>query len=191
MFFKIIITFILATTSASAATFKFDVDSTSGFSNLVSGYLELSREDGEINARVTDWNITTEPGNFSFFTLQAEVDGFTYTPETSTNFNGLSFGSRDLVEFPFSDRLSRRDLRLIAALDKPRTATELFELALLGDVDADFEFSIECFNCSAPRDTPVTLSYTAPSAVVPIPAAVWLFGTGLFGLVGFSKRRKK
>ena len=27
-------------------------------------------------------------------------------------------------------------------------------------------------------------------AVVPIPAAVWLFGTALVGLIGFSKRRK-
>ncbi|MES9898019.1 MAG: DUF1566 domain-containing protein [Sedimenticola sp.] len=26
--------------------------------------------------------------------------------------------------------------------------------------------------------------------VVPIPAAVWLFGTGLMGLIGFSKRKK-
>ena len=25
---------------------------------------------------------------------------------------------------------------------------------------------------------------------VPIPAAVWLFGTGILGLIGFSKRRK-
>jgi len=25
---------------------------------------------------------------------------------------------------------------------------------------------------------------------IPIPAAVWLFGTGLLGLIGFSKRRK-
>jgi len=28
-------------------------------------------------------------------------------------------------------------------------------------------------------------------AVVPIPAAVWLFGSGLLGLVGFSNRKKK
>jgi hypothetical protein len=27
-------------------------------------------------------------------------------------------------------------------------------------------------------------------SVVPVPAAIWLFGTGLIGLVGFSKRRK-
>ena len=30
----------------------------------------------------------------------------------------------------------------------------------------------------------------APTGVVPVPAAVWLFGTALIGLVGFSKRRK-
>ena len=28
------------------------------------------------------------------------------------------------------------------------------------------------------------------TAVVPIPEAVWLFGTALIGLIGFSKRRK-
>ena len=28
------------------------------------------------------------------------------------------------------------------------------------------------------------------SSVVPVPAAVWLFGTGILGLIGFSKRRK-
>jgi hypothetical protein len=27
-------------------------------------------------------------------------------------------------------------------------------------------------------------------AVVPVPATIWLFGTALIGLVGFSKRRK-
>jgi hypothetical protein len=33
---------------------------------------------------------------------------------------------------------------------------------------------------------------TIPDSVpaVPVPAAVWLFGTALIGLVGFSKRRK-
>jgi hypothetical protein len=34
----------------------------------------------------------------------------------------------------------------------------------------------------------VTYEYTV--SAVPVPAAVWLFGTALLGLVGFSKRRK-
>jgi hypothetical protein len=29
-----------------------------------------------------------------------------------------------------------------------------------------------------------------PPSAVPVPAAVWLFGTALIGLVGFGKRRK-
>jgi hypothetical protein len=30
----------------------------------------------------------------------------------------------------------------------------------------------------------------APVSPVPVPAAIWLFGTGLIGLIGFTKRRK-
>ena len=30
-----------------------------------------------------------------------------------------------------------------------------------------------------------------PAAVVPVPAAVWLFGSGLIGLVGVARRRRK
>ena len=30
-----------------------------------------------------------------------------------------------------------------------------------------------------------------PVAAVPVPAAVWLFGSGLLGLVGIARRKKK
>jgi len=30
----------------------------------------------------------------------------------------------------------------------------------------------------------------APMSPVPVPAAVWLFGSGLLGLAGFARRRK-
>jgi hypothetical protein len=38
--------------------------------------------------------------------------------------------------------------------------------------------------------TSIYLSSTLAISAVPIPAAIWLFGSGLIGLVGFSKRSK-
>ncbi len=43
-----------------------------------------------------------------------------------------------------------------------------------------FDFSRQSWYDTSMRDT----------SVVPVPAAVWLFGSALLGLVGFSKRRK-
>jgi len=42
---------------------------------------------------------------------------------------------------------------------------------------------------SARFDEEVTFAIFTPSPI-PVPAAVWLFGTGILGLIGFSKRRK-
>lgn len=35
-----------------------------------------------------------------------------------------------------------------------------------------------------------SLTVSAPSAVVPVPAAAWLFGSGLLGLIGMARRKK-
>jgi hypothetical protein len=40
------------------------------------------------------------------------------------------------------------------------------------------------------RDTLTYADFTEASAVVPVPAAVWLFGSGLLGLVGMARRKK-
>ena len=43
---------------------------------------------------------------------------------------------------------------------------------------------------STPILSGAVYSYSYTSAVVPIPAAAWLFGTGLLGLIGISRRKK-
>src|SRR3989344_1992038 len=43
---------------------------------------------------------------------------------------------------------------------------------------------------AAPWHPQGTGTYTAPNAI-PVPAAVWLFGSGLLGLVGIARRKKK
>lgn len=48
------------------------------------------------------------------------------------------------------------------------------------------------FGGNPPAGTPgVSVAYQATLATVPVPAAVWLFGSGLAGLVGLARRRAR
>ena len=53
----------------------------------------------------------------------------------------------------------------------------------------EFECWVNLLHLSGGTNGEVVLSMTA-SSTVPIPAAVWLFGSGLFGLIGMARRKK-
>jgi hypothetical protein len=56
-----------------------------------------------------------------------------------------------------------------------------------GGLNADAGYFI--WNCNSWwEDRVFAFAQFTPSAV-PVPAAVWLFGTGILGLIGFSKRK--
>ena len=46
------------------------------------------------------------------------------------------------------------------------------------------------WTASTPGDYVRVLTDFSPGAVVPVPAAVWLFGSGLIGLIGIARRKK-
>lgn len=46
------------------------------------------------------------------------------------------------------------------------------------------------WNASSPGDWTRMITAFSPAAVVPVPAAVWLFGSGLLGLVGIARRKQ-
>ena len=52
----------------------------------------------------------------------------------------------------------------------------------------EFVQLVECSVCVLVGDP--QLVFRVAAIPVPIPASVWLFGTGILGLIGFSKRRK-
>ena len=63
---------------------------------------------------------------------------------------------------------------------------DLLTLAVLGGaLDWELEYILDDFNMDIVR-----LSVTDTSAV-PVPAAVWLFGSGLVGLFGLAGRKPK
>lgn len=51
------------------------------------------------------------------------------------------------------------------------------------------QFIVENYDDSGNNPTGLRVDMTGNAAVVPVPAAVWLFGSGLLGLVGYSRRK--
>ena len=79
------------------------------------------------------------------------------------------------------------------------TAVTFSGLALNGLTATNEQFSFSSTNIDplsaiqAPADMEnwtSTTSFTSSATLVPVPAAVWLFGSGLLGLVGMARRKK-
>ena len=107
--------------------------------------------------------------------------------------------SRDAFDLPddwwvqFDKNMSefgRFDVRLRGA-GRSRMDPLHFSIAGLGIDDIDPSFASH----TAGFDQPVSSAFFAgdtlvPPALVPVPAAFWLFGSGLIGLAGMARRRR-
>lgn len=63
-------------------------------------------------------------------------------------------------------------------------------LAALGNTNGNVILQIDLLSGGYAAMDNLLIEASETPAVVPVPAAVWLFGTGLIGLIGFSNRRK-
>jgi hypothetical protein len=72
-----------------------------------------------------------------------------------------------------------------SCLDLPLLAGGLY---FAGVMNFQGSFEDGFVTTTTPGDGNITLGLTV--SAVPVPAAVWLFGTAMIGLVGFGKRRK-
>jgi hypothetical protein len=114
-----------------------------------------------------------------------QYDGFSLANNTSYKLSGLTENSDNvIVDFE--------------TVNKSQGRVGLFTFTALAGEGATLNFGIEdsgilvtSFFNTSPSNQPINdINFRgAEASVVPIPAAAWLFGSGLVGLLGWARRR--
>jgi len=166
-------------------------DSING-SFIVSNFLGADLNNQNVSSLIDSWTFTAGSVSLSSTDGKLRTEDFVLSTDAAGVITGwdISVMAGDL--FPISGEIG-----------DPRRGFDLFNVPLIGAYD--LAYLDECIedsiggDCSVPsnfqsdigstRDNPGT--WTSPQVgAVPIPAAIWLFGTALIGLVGFGRQRK-
>jgi hypothetical protein len=135
-------------------------------------------EGGSLTLQFTDNSLTTSgdaTADLWIFEIGGAIESFNVQISTD-NVTYIDLGD-------ISGQPSGIDIDAVAGV----TLGTLYSFVLLIDVgpaQSGFPFG------EADIDAVGAISSAPPVNPVPLPAAVWLFGTALIGLLGFSKRRK-
>ena len=126
---------------------------------------------------------------------------FTYDTVTPSSFTGSAyisgFGDFAANNFTF-DSKNNTYLFFSAPVVEGQTTSSLHLFGSFYDYSPSiFSFSSSSYAIGTSFGAPhfdVVLdnlsAVTTPVSTVPVPAAVWLFGSGLIGLIGFARRKK-
>jgi len=137
---------------------------------------------------VSATQIDLDPSTAAIDTLPGGPEGFVYIADANVGFDVNSM----LVADYSADRISAYEVDsdgnpILTTREDFLTDLDGAEGAFIDPLTGDFLFST--FG-GGNRLIRVDGFIPPPPAVVPVPAAVWLFGTALIGLVGFSRRSK-
>ncbi len=130
-----------------------------------------------------------------------EFDSNASVDQGTGDFSGLPGGAVILTDFQFSSTLAPNPVDVWSAgafTFSMNAVTVVFQnasfllLSGTGTVSAaGFDDTPGTWELSAQTADQNTFSWSASSAtVVPVPSAVWLFGSGLIGMAGIARRRK-
>ena len=144
----------------------------------------------DMDGKVTFYYIAAESGYSNSFS------GSSSMTEANDSFNwdgwdsfSIDVTSGDVLDFNFNstsakalspvDNFSGSNLEGLGIMSSTTTSDLVlaYNDNYLGFIDSDFD------------DMMVRAKFT--STVVPVPAAAWLFGSGLLGLIGMARRRKQ
>lgn len=130
-----------------------------------------------------DWDISISGGDTNTFPV------FIYAPATVQEIGVFTAGAGLSLQF-FVDSSAvggTPDSRLLSlTTNGPLTDSGgLVSLITQADTpDGIFE-SVECYNCA-----PFRLIVGGTLTTVPVPAAIWLFGSGVLGMIGIARHKK-
>jgi hypothetical protein len=154
-------------TNLSGSTQTFTITSTIGIvpigpASLTSGSIDGSITDNPTYGGAT---ISTVSGNALYTALIDGSDYLTLLDDLySVTVPGSSGGSADVGPASFTNQLGP---------------------AITSDIGIRIQFSL-----TAGDSVSFTSVFSVEETAVPVPAAVWLFGSGLIGLVGIARRKK-
>jgi len=123
----------------------------------------------------------------------AWIDGFiaSMTYGTLTDPRGKLFGQNDLVVLPSNSIVPLTFSDTLTVVDNDILSLSMgFDVRTVGTLLLDFSNTSSVF-----FDIPEGVSLTSETgieftgSVIPIPAAVWLFGSGLIGLIAVARRK--
>ena len=129
---------------------------------------------------IFELTIYFEVGLYSNLVAHSEPDGWDPLVIQPGSFDGLNDGFYDALSFTGIDAGSSAGLFSVrfdweGSVDN--LAGQRFEIIDPEDFVEPRDFSV--------LDEGITVA----SSVVPVPAAAWLFGSGLIGLIGYARRR--
>jgi hypothetical protein len=165
--------------------------STVSLTTVINPGLELPGEIGALNEYfyfLMDFNISIDGGLLQLSSIDL---GFGDLHATGSSY------AETLVWYALGDFEVGNDA-IIEIIESTQSGSQTADSHTLGSLATEMDFAGEIVGDITPGSGSTaglsTFSFTfnlvEPSPPVPVPAAVWLFGTALIGLVGFSKRRK-
>ncbi len=159
------------------------------FTEISFGIEGLSENYFSINPELTGRHVNTASGAGSqgalggSYNLEFTIDADSELLGDSRPLESIGYSGGTLISFPLVSG-DRADF-LVSEI-----TSDLLLLSLDVDFTATVGFPISQTSISTILAGVLQVDYIYTPSPIPAPAAVWLFGTALFGLVGFSKRRK-
>jgi hypothetical protein len=151
------------------------------------------------------WSIKYDDESLSFHDYSDGDDGLAYTGDNETiafTYTLGDFGSDAEINFPHTLAEFSSAANLATHYDPfyhnqyrfGYTGGAIYHQFSIDDLWFKYDFSSNSGYLGARGSGNVDLKYVrfenAIASAVPVPAAVWLFGSGLIGLIGIARRKK-